>query len=419
MADKIEIFFSYAYEDEEDRKLCNEIEKQLGPLKREGLIEVWHRGKINPGEEPDKVSSIHLNQAHILLLLISASFIASDYYYNVEMKRAMERHDADEARVIPILLSPFDWKNAPFAQLEVLPSNHKPLTRWSNIDEAIVEIVEELRRVVEKLREPRPEGPVDSNQLYEALLRLDYSEQTRVFRQFKDTNHSVGAFLIYGAPSSGQGWLMNRLLVKQVPGVLSAKPPFHFSFERKACGIALKNLLRELARWAGLKYTYLPKEALSPEEIAERVHQLWQTQSIILILSSLHEIEEGYIHEFLQKFWFPLVELAQKKPAPSPSRYILLFLVDNVGSVDKWRIPVTTQVDQAWEPRRPIKLRKLRPFTRQVLNEWIEREYETFGNKLTVQDILDNSYNGIPEGVLEHICGVFGYNWSALVKYRV
>src|SRR5438094_731649 len=79
----------------------------------------------------------HWNSAAIVLLLVSADFLASDYCYGLEMQRALERHETGQARVIPILLRfVADWKEAPFGQLAVLPTDTRPISKWPDKDEA-------------------------------------------------------------------------------------------------------------------------------------------------------------------------------------------------------------------------------------------------------------------------------------------
>ncbi|MHC5720697.1 MAG: TIR domain-containing protein, partial [Nostoc sp.] len=92
-----------------------------------------------------------LNLAQIILLLISADFMASDFCWSVELERAMERHEAREARVIPIILREVDWQSAIFSKLVALPTNAKPVTRWANQDQAFTDITKGIRRVVEEL----------------------------------------------------------------------------------------------------------------------------------------------------------------------------------------------------------------------------------------------------------------------------
>ena len=100
-----------------------------------------------------------LESAKIILLLVSADFLASDYCYDVELKRAMERHEAKEALVIPIILREVDWKGAPFGKLQALPKKAKPVTNWSNTDSAFANIARGIRRAVEEPKEKKSQLP--------------------------------------------------------------------------------------------------------------------------------------------------------------------------------------------------------------------------------------------------------------------
>ena len=97
----IRLFYSYSHDDESFRE---QLEKHLALLKRTGVIEEWHDRQIGAGTEWEGQINDNLEQADVILLLISASFLASDYCFDKEMTRAMERHDAGKARVIPVIL---------------------------------------------------------------------------------------------------------------------------------------------------------------------------------------------------------------------------------------------------------------------------------------------------------------------------
>ena len=151
-AKPLEVFYAYAREDEKLRKKLN---KSLSILIADGVIAPWYDRDVSAGLEWEHVIDERLNKANIILLLISLDFIGSPYCYGIEMKRAMERHEAGEARVIPILLRAVDWEKAPFRKLAGLPSNGKPVTSWSNRDEAYADIAKGIRKVAEELR-PNP-----------------------------------------------------------------------------------------------------------------------------------------------------------------------------------------------------------------------------------------------------------------------
>ena len=144
----IEILFSYAHEDE---KLRNELEKSLSVLKRQNRIVCWYDRQISGGKPWEEAISTHLNTADIILLLVSRDFIASDYSNRVEVKQALERHEKGEVRVIPIILRECDWHDEPFAKLQALPRDARPVTDWSNIDNALYDVAKGIKKVVEEL----------------------------------------------------------------------------------------------------------------------------------------------------------------------------------------------------------------------------------------------------------------------------
>ena len=144
----LELFYSYAHTDERWRK---RLEIHLSNLQRQGFIVAWHDRNISAGTTWASEIDAHLNTAQIILLLISPDFIASDYCYSIEMKRAMERHQAGEARVIPVILRPTDWEGTPFKQLQALPTNARPLSSWHNRDDALLDVVNGIREAVKEL----------------------------------------------------------------------------------------------------------------------------------------------------------------------------------------------------------------------------------------------------------------------------
>ena len=152
MAAKLEVFFSYAHADEEWR---DKLEKHLGGLKRQRRILTWHDRKILPGAEWAPEIGAHLSSADIILLLISSDFISSEYCWSVELKQAIKRHEAGNARVIPIIVRPVNWKKTPFARLQALPKDGKPVSTWPDIDEALLNVAEGVQNAVEDLRKKR------------------------------------------------------------------------------------------------------------------------------------------------------------------------------------------------------------------------------------------------------------------------
>ena len=161
---RIRLFISYSHRDQELRA---ELDKQLSPLKRLRVIDVWHDRQIDPGQEWDREIKRNLEEADIILLLISADFMASEYAWSEEMKRALERHEAGEARVIPVILQPCDWEVAPFAKIQALPRDAKAVSTWGNRAEALADVARGVRIVAQSMANnplkrpvaPTPEEP--------------------------------------------------------------------------------------------------------------------------------------------------------------------------------------------------------------------------------------------------------------------
>lgn len=151
LAEPVHVFYSYAQEDE---VLVKELEKHFSTLKQQGYITAWDKRNISAGREWLYEINKNLNTADIILLIISADCLASNYSNGIEMQRALARHEAKEARVIPIILRPVDWKGAPFSHLQALPTGARPVTgrEWHNQDEALADIAQGIREVVEELQ---------------------------------------------------------------------------------------------------------------------------------------------------------------------------------------------------------------------------------------------------------------------------
>jgi hypothetical protein len=144
-----EVFISYAREDVEYKKT---LVRYLSPLQDEGLIASWHDRDISAGMDWDSEIHKHLGDAKIILLLVSFDFMTSSYIKGKELKRALERHEAGDARVIPVIIRSFDWTGAKFAKLQALPPAGRPLSSYTDKDEWYTEVIKGLRRVAEEMR---------------------------------------------------------------------------------------------------------------------------------------------------------------------------------------------------------------------------------------------------------------------------
>ncbi|PWC47895.1 toll/interleukin-1 receptor domain-containing protein [Azospirillum melinis] len=182
------LFISYSHKDE---ALRQELEVQLSMLRRQGLIEVWNDRRILAGDAVDGTISRHLEEADVVLLLVSADFLASNYCYEREMTRAMERQAAGEVRVIPVILRPCDWMHPPLSSLMATPTDGKPVTKWPDKDDAMVDVARAIRSAVEAMapspvrrtpsaRPPALSGPVPERPRSSNLrIRQEFSDHDR------------------------------------------------------------------------------------------------------------------------------------------------------------------------------------------------------------------------------------------------
>lgn len=264
------------------------------------------------------------------------------------------------------------------------------------------------REIEQQQRSEQPIATFDNGTLYNALLRLNFTNQVSLFRRFV-AEHTVVSCLIHGEPEYGQRWLLNRL-VQLVPNGRSAKV-IQFGLSRKSRANYIESLWRELGGRVGLPGQHPPKE------IAKAVCKLWETQTVILVFQNLDQMPQEYMSQFLCEFWLPLVDISSKCLTRSGSYRLLMLLVDYSGCVEQWKINCVEALDSTWKPQILVKLPRLNRLSDRDLVIWMETGINDLPVKLTtqlertVQSILKNSENGLPELALQYICSLCEHNW--------
>ena len=112
---------------------------------------MWSDRQITAGTEWATAIDKNLERADVILLLVSADFLASDYCYSVEMKRALTRHNDNTACVVPIIVRAVDWTGSNIGKLQAVPKDGRPVTSWSNQDEAWTNVAKEIRRTAQEI----------------------------------------------------------------------------------------------------------------------------------------------------------------------------------------------------------------------------------------------------------------------------
>ncbi len=208
------LFYCYAHE---DKSLQDQLVKQLASLERLGLIAGWSDRDISAGQQWQNEIDKRLNAADIILLLISPDFMASNYCYSVEVKRAMERHEAGEARVIPIILRPVYWQEMPFGQLQALPTEGKPINDWRNRDKAFLDVVEGVRKVIEEFFPVSDVCPYFGLRAFtERDHELFFGRERAVETLLKRLKSSPDFLALLGPSGSGKSSLVQAGVMKQL-----------------------------------------------------------------------------------------------------------------------------------------------------------------------------------------------------------
>jgi len=163
----IDIFCSYSHQDENFKET---LKTHLKILERNKIISSWDDRRISPGDNWEEEININLEKAKIILLLVSADFLASDYCYDTETIYALDKESRGEAKVIPIIVRPCAWTQAQFKYLQALPTNGQAITLWKNEDEAWTIVAEGILKAAKEMEQLNLQ-----NQPFE---RMNFSEQT-------------------------------------------------------------------------------------------------------------------------------------------------------------------------------------------------------------------------------------------------
>lgn len=142
---KLKVFISYA---KVDRDYVYKLKRHLTGLIRNGFIEDWSDLGVLPGSETVTKTKAQLEEADIIIFLISPDFINSDYINDFEIKKTIERHYKGEAQIVPVIIRPCDFSSLSLDKFNILPKNKKAISTWENEDKAWSNILLGLKKVI-------------------------------------------------------------------------------------------------------------------------------------------------------------------------------------------------------------------------------------------------------------------------------
>jgi Flp pilus assembly protein TadD len=329
MRPPVRVFYSYAHEDE---ALRNALETHLSLLQRQGIIQPWHDREITAGRDWEGMIDDNLEKAELILLLISPDFLHSDYCYDIEMKRALARHEAGEAWVVPIHLRPVDWKDAPFAHLQALPTDARPVTAWADRDQAFTNIAQGIRQVAQAIRQTAADVPIAHTPLA-ALEGIRRPKRRRVFPL-------LSAIVLLAA--AGLGWYGYTHHVAPITWELAAGNRFLATGQYEQAKDAYQRVLTQT--WFDTRAARLGLEKATvfdaadgefhPIVIEQRINRILEQSPndphALLFLGDLHTTTEAY--EDARRFY---EEAVARDPTLAHGYFRLGVINDKSGQSDQ------------------------------------------------------------------------------------
>jgi hypothetical protein len=142
------IFISYSHKDE---KLKDQLLSHLDVLQRAGLIELWSDDRIGAGADWETEINQAISRARVAILLISASFLTSDFILGKTVPALLKRRECEGLIIFPIIAKACAWQAIDWlAEMNVRPQNGKPI--WSDadshVDEKLAAIAKEIALIV-------------------------------------------------------------------------------------------------------------------------------------------------------------------------------------------------------------------------------------------------------------------------------
>lgn len=223
----LSVFCSYAHA---DKRLKNEVKQSLAQVVRDGIIgQVWSDREITPGDDFAEVIDERIDEADLILLLVSRAFLDSSYCMGLEVERALKRRESGEAHVIPIILRDCDWHSASFGRLQALPDEGRPIQHWRLKDARLLQIAKGIRIAAQSLSsEFKQHRPIttQTRQVPTALPYLcdrgpqDTRLETRLQAHLQENPQRVFVCFVHGSEEEDHAGYLSRLRHYSLPRIL-------------------------------------------------------------------------------------------------------------------------------------------------------------------------------------------------------
>ena len=313
------VFISYSHKDESHKEALDE---HLSMLKRNHIIEAWHDRKIIPGQDFSKEISKHLEQSELILFLISPTFLASNYCFHVEMKRAIEMHKEGKAQLIPIMVRPCDWALSELSAFQAVPKDAKPITTWLNYDEAWVDAINGIKHHLDSFKSviPTAEVEIKNKNIQVSESTLDWIEDTEILLTHRKVN-KIKLSDVYISPDLEAEKFVGSKDIEIFPSDIIFTEPNRYLIcgeEQQGKTSLLKHIFKQL----------LKSEIVSVYLDARDINQSDITKSLAVALKS------QYIDLSLEQF------------LALPNKTLLIDDLDEIGLNTKYRASFITSINK-------------------------------------------------------------------------
>jgi len=259
-----------------------------------------------------------------------------------------------------------------------------------------------------------PISPISSSNerlLFNFLLEIDFYEQQNEVKnalKLQQSHQRAAAFLIHGEKQFGQEALVTRLYKLQE---LRNSRRIKINTSGMSDVSELWNAVANHFIGAQLPTGYFH------EQINDLIIECLQTQHLIFIFTEVERTYIGFLPELIELFWQPIVERLNLTET-----YLVMFIVDNKGKVHKSGIPWAKECTQHEYPKMPLELSPINNFLENQIQEWLDRPTvaEIVPKNLSVNTLLEESKNGVPELVYQRICYYCDSSWEGkLAKWLI
>jgi len=328
------IFISYAHKDE---KYKEELVEHMSGLRRAGIISEWNDRKIVPGQNWSEQISSNLKSSNIILFLISASFMNSDYCMGIEVETALDMHEKGEAQIIPIVIRAVDWTDSEISKIQGLPKDARPISSWENADEAWLDVVGGLKDHIQSF-EPKAQiatRSINSSEITCSKFTDDWLTDTEIVLTHRKVNQ-VSLEDIYVVPDIELESKDELINIKSSKYLLEERGHYIISGEEQQGKTSLlKYLYRKF-----LKEKYLPlyidakiiKKASIEGELTKQLDLQYEnltyldfssSKKAIILLDNIDEI--GLNQKYKSKFLEDINALTQNTYITCHSSYNYIY----------------------------------------------------------------------------------------------